>query len=131
VPASSGKTRRYRLSRGGDRQANNAVHRIALNRMSHHRPTIAYLHRHPKRPTREILRMLKRAICREIYRLLTRPCPVPVWDHLRPARQAKGITLTAAAQHFGVWPATISNLERGLRRDDELTDNYRAWLAAA
>jgi transposase len=127
----AGKPRRYRLSRGGDRQANNAVHRIALNRMSHHRPTIAYLHRHPKRPTREILRMLKRAICREIYRLLTRPCPVPVWDDLRPARQAKGITLTAAAQHFGVWPATISNLERGLRRDDELTDNYRAWLAAA
>jgi transposase len=41
VPASSGKTRRYRLSRGGDRQANNAVHRIALNRMSHHRPTIS------------------------------------------------------------------------------------------
>jgi transposase len=131
VPASSGKTRRYRLSRGGDRQANNAVHRIALNRMSHHRPTIAYLHRHPQRSNKEILRMLKRAICREIYRLLTQPSPVPVWHDLRPARKAKGMTLTAVAQHFGVWPATISNLERGLRRNDELTDTYRAWLAAA
>ena len=34
VPASSGKTRRYRLSRGGDRAANRALHTIALVRMS-------------------------------------------------------------------------------------------------
>jgi transposase len=133
VPASSGKTRHYRLSRGGDRQANHAVHRIALNRMSHHQPTIAYLHRQTDRgrSKKEILRLLKRAICREIYRLLTRPCPIPQWDDLRPVREAKGITLTTVAQHFGVWPATISTLERGLRRDDELTTTYRAWLVAA
>jgi transposase len=133
VPASSGKTRHYRLSRGGDRQANHAVHRIALNRMSHHQPTIAYVHRQTdrRRSNKEILRLLKRAICREIYRLLTQRCPVPQWDDLRPAREAKGITLTTVAQHFGVWPATISTLERGLRRDDELTTSYRAWLAAA
>ena len=69
VPASSGKTRHYRLSRGGDRQANHAVHRIALNRMSHHQPTIAYVHRQTdrRRSNKEILRLLKRAICREIY----------------------------------------------------------------
>jgi transposase len=133
VPASSGKTRHYRLSRGGDRQANHAVHRIALNRMSHHQPTIAYVHRQTdrRRSNKEILRLLKRAICREIYRLLTQRCPVPQWEDLRPAREAKGITLTTVAQHFGVWPATISTLERGLRRDDELTTSYRAWLAAA
>jgi transposase len=133
VPASSGKTRHYRLSRGGDRQANHAVHRIALNRMSHHQPTIAYVHRQTDRgrSKKEILRLLKRAICREIYRLLTQPCPVPAWDDLRPAREAKGITLTTVAQHFGVWPATISTVERGLRRDDELTIRYRVWLAAA
>ena len=46
VPASSGKTRRFRLSRGGDRQANHAVHRIALVRMSHDPTTLAYVHRH-------------------------------------------------------------------------------------
>ncbi|UQE75313.1 IS110 family transposase [Gordonia sp. PP30] len=39
VPASSGKTSRHRLSRGGDRAANNALHRIALVRMSSHQPT--------------------------------------------------------------------------------------------
>jgi hypothetical protein len=98
--------------------------------MSHHRPTIAYVRRQTDRgrSKKEILRMLKRTICREIYRLLTRPRPVPVWDDLRPARQAKGLTLTAVAQHLGVWPATISTLERGLRRDDQLIANYRTWL---
>ena len=45
VPASSGKTNRHRLSRGGDRAANNALHRIALVRMSHHQPTKDYVQR--------------------------------------------------------------------------------------
>jgi hypothetical protein len=39
--------------------------------------------------------------------------------------------VTAAAQHFGVWPTVISRLERGLQRNDNLTTTYRAWLAAA
>lgn len=133
VPASSGKTRHFRLSRGGDRQANHALHQVALNRMSHHKPTIAYVRRQTDRgrSKKAILRLLKRAICREIYRLLTHPDAVPIWDDLRPARLAKGLTLTVAAQHLGVWPATLSTLERGIRRDDDLTANYRAWLAAA
>ena len=50
---------------------------------------------------------------------------------LRPARQAKNITLTAAAHHFGVWPAVISCIERGTRRDDNLANAYRNWLTAA
>lgn len=133
VPASSGKTRRYRLSRGGDRRANHAVHQIALVRMSHDPTTRSYVRRQTDqgRSSKEILRQLKRAIIREIYRLLTRPCPVPLWRDLRPTREAKHITLTTVAEHFGVWPATISNLERGRRRDDQLATNYRAWLAAA
>ena len=45
VPASSGKTNRHRLSRGGDRAANNALHRIALVRMSSHQPTKDYAQR--------------------------------------------------------------------------------------
>lgn len=45
VPASSGKTRRHRLSRGGDRQANRALHTIALTRMSHDPRTRAYVQR--------------------------------------------------------------------------------------
>jgi transposase len=78
VPASSGKTSRHRLSRGGDRHANCALHQIALNRMKNHGPTRAYVARQRARDRSglEILRRLKRAIAREIYRLLTRPSPL-------------------------------------------------------
>lgn len=41
IPASSGKTSRHRLSRGGDRAANSAIHRVVLVRMQHHDPTRA------------------------------------------------------------------------------------------
>ncbi|RUP30190.1 MAG: XRE family transcriptional regulator [Mycolicibacterium sp.] len=47
---------------------------------------------------------------------------------LRPTRQAHNITLTAVANHFGLWPNDISRLERGLKRDDTLATNYRQWL---
>ncbi|WP_422933974.1 IS110 family transposase [Sinomonas sp. P47F7] len=49
VPASSGKTTRHRLSRGGDRRANNALHTIALARMRNHPPTKAFVHRQRER----------------------------------------------------------------------------------
>jgi transposase len=134
VPASSGKTTgRYRLSRGGDRQANNALHRIALVRMRNHRPTLDYVARQDARgkSKREILRQLKRAIAREIFRYLTQHIPVPQIADLRPLRQAKNITLTTAANHFGIWPTVISHLERGTRRDDILAETYRQWLLTA
>jgi transposase len=79
----------------------------------------------------EILRLLKRAIAREVFRLLTAPCAIDDYSDLRPARQAKNITLTAVANHFGIWPNDISRLERGLKRDDALATNYRTWLSAA
>ncbi len=133
VPASSGKTTRHRLSRGGDRGANNALHRIALVRMSRHEPTKSYVARQTQagRSKPEILRLLKRAIAREIYRLLTRAISIPDYADLRPARQRLNITLTAAARHLGVWPGTLSRIERGQARDDELANTYRAWLATA
>ena len=133
VPASSGKTNRHRLSRGGDRAANNALHRIALVRMSHHQPTKDYVQRQLAlgHNRMEILRKLKRAIAREIFKLLTRQIAVPEYADLRPARQAKNITVTAAANHFGIWPTVISRIERGLQRDDTFADTYRNWLRAA
>jgi transposase len=133
VPASSGKTNRHRLCRGGDRAANNALFRIALVRMSHHQPTKSYVQRQLAlgHTRMEILRKLKRAIAREIFKLLTRQIAVPEYRDLRPARQAKNITVTAAANHFGVWPTVISRLERGLQRDDAFADTYRNWLKAA
>ena len=133
VPASSGKTQRHRLSRGGDRAANSALHRIALVRMSSDKRTRAYVARQLAngRSKMEILRLLKRALAREVFRLLTTVCDVDNYSDLRPARQHKNITLTAAAQHFGVWPTAISRLERGQQRDDNLAGRYRDWLASA
>ena len=133
VPASSGKPQRHRLSRGGDRAANSALHRIALVRMSTDKRTRDYVGRQlvNGRSKREILRLLKRALAREVFRLLTTACEVDDYSDLRPARQGKNITLTAVAQHFGVWPTVISRLERGLQRDDTIVEAYRAWLTAS
>ncbi len=130
IPASSGKTTRHRLSRGGDRAANNALHRIALVRWSHDPRTRDYVTRQlaAGRSKKDILRLLKRAIAREMFTHLTKPCPIDDYSDLRPTRQARNITLTSAATHFGVWPNDISRLERGLKRDDTLAANYRRWL---
>jgi hypothetical protein len=58
----------------------------------------------------------------------TSPRPIDDYSDLQPTRQARNITLTSAATHFGVWPNDISRLERGLKRDDTLANNYRQWL---
>ena len=79
----------------------------------------------------ELLHVLKRAIAREIYRYLTRHVAVPEIADLQPLRRSKNLTVTAAANHFGVWPALISQLERGIRRNDDLAKTYREWLLAA
>jgi transposase len=131
VPAPSGKITRHRLSRGGDRAANNARYRIAVVRMSAHPTTSSakLLTAVPRK--KEILRLLKRAIIREIFRLLTRPTPIDDYRDLRPARQAKNLTLATVATHFGVPIITISRLERGQQRNDTLATNYRQWLTAA
>jgi transposase len=73
IPASSGKTIRYRLNPGGDRQANNAIHTIAIIRAKHQPETRAYLERriHEGKTKREALRSLKRHISRELYGRLT------------------------------------------------------------
>jgi hypothetical protein len=73
IPASSGKTVRHRLNRGGDRQVNNAIHTIAIARAKYQPETRAYLDRriHEGKSKREALRSLKRHISRELYRHLT------------------------------------------------------------
>jgi hypothetical protein len=73
IPASSGKTVRHRLSRGGDRQANNAIHTIAIIRAKHQPETRAYLDRRiaEGKSKREALRSLKRHISREVFRRFT------------------------------------------------------------
>jgi transposase len=72
VQASSGRTNRHRLNRGGDRQANSALWTIALTRMVSHAPTKAYVQRRTTEglSKAEIMRCLKRYIARELYPLL-------------------------------------------------------------
>ena len=72
VPASSGKTVRHRLNRGGDRQANRALHMVVLSRMAHDSRTRAYVQRRTAegKSTSEIMRCLKRYVAREVYGLL-------------------------------------------------------------
>jgi transposase len=72
IPASSGKTTRHRLNRGGNREANWALYLIAVGRMAWHRPTRAYVQRRTKegKSKAEIIRCLKRYIARELYRIL-------------------------------------------------------------
>jgi transposase len=78
IPASSGRTDRHRLNRGGDRRANNALWRIALVRMRCHPPTRAYVQRRTNQGLSklDIMRCLKRYIAREIYHQLTSPPPI-------------------------------------------------------
>ncbi len=75
IPASSGKTVRHRLNPGGGRQANHALWRIVITRMSSHPPTRAYVERRTDQglSKKEIIRCLKRYVAREA-------CP-----HLRTA----------------------------------------------
>jgi len=73
IPASSGKTAgRYRLNRGGDRQANSALWRVVMVRLRSHEATRAYADRRGKEglSKKEIIRCLKRYVAREVYRQL-------------------------------------------------------------
>ena len=72
LPASTGKTPRHRLNRGGDRQANAALYRIVLTRMSNHPETRRYVtrRRNEGRNTTEIMRSLKRYVDRHVFKHL-------------------------------------------------------------
>jgi transposase len=75
IPASSGKTgNRFRLNRGGNREANSALYRVVVTRLSHHQPTKDYVARRLAEGSTmgEIFRMLKRYVAREVYRHLPR-----------------------------------------------------------
>jgi transposase len=72
IPASSGQTQRHRLSRGGDRQLNRALHTIALHRRLHDQATKDYIAKRiaEGKSRRDATRLLKRYLARHLYRLL-------------------------------------------------------------
>jgi transposase len=69
LPASSGKTIRHRLNPGGNRQANHALWRIVFTRMSSDERTRKYVARRTAegKTIREVMRVLKRYVARELY----------------------------------------------------------------
>jgi transposase len=72
LEASSGKQRRHRLDRGGNRQLNCALHRIAVTQGRVYGPARAYLERKQSegKSRREALRCLKRQLARTVYTTL-------------------------------------------------------------
>lgn len=72
IPASSGAKTRHRLHRGGDRDANSAIYMIVINRLRWNEPTKAYVARRTAegKTKKDIIRCLKRAVVRELYRAL-------------------------------------------------------------
>jgi hypothetical protein len=70
-------TSRPRLNRGGDRQANAALYRIALSPLRWHEPTIAYMERRlaEGKKRREIIRCRERYIARDIFAIIRNPTP--------------------------------------------------------
>jgi transposase len=78
VPASSGKTTRHRLSRGGDRQLNRALHTVVLHRRQHDAATKDYIARRiaEGKTRRDAVRLLKRYLARHLYRLLQQQEPL-------------------------------------------------------
>lgn len=130
IPASSGKTNRHRLSRGGDRNANKALHHVVLVRMGSDPKTKAYVAKRTLegKGKREIMRCLKRYVARELYRQIMNPAPAPAIADLRPLRKQLGLTLQNAAEQLNQWPSYLSRLERGQTRNDSLISEYRRWL---
>lgn len=133
IPASSGKTHRHRLNQGGDRAANHALWRIAMNRRVHDQRTKDYFARRTAEglSDRDIMRCLKRYIAREIHKILTSPPPLAPRGHeLRRLRTRHGLPLRVLATHHQITINRLSRIERGLTRDPELQTRIHTWLQA-
>jgi transposase len=79
IPVSSGKTNRHRLDRGGNRQINATIHRIAVTRLRCHAETQDYIARKRAegKSTKEAIRCLKRHLARRLWHLLQTTGPAP------------------------------------------------------
>lgn len=131
IPASSGKTIRHRLNRGGDRRANRALHTIVLVRMRHDPRTRAYVARRrgEGKTTKEIIRCLKRYVAREVFSAITNPpSDLPNIEELRPLRRQAGFSLTTVSNALGTVPIRLSELERGLVHDTDLARRAHDWI---
>jgi transposase len=99
ISVSSGRTDRHRLNYGGDRDANRALHMIAVCRLRYCHRSHAYAERRTAegKTKPEIIRCLKRCIAREIYHALS----ADLADLNRPPRPPHTVTITCGAGPIG------------------------------
>ena len=98
IPASSGNTHRHRLDRGGNRQLNCALHRLAVNKGNWDPDAAAYLARKQAegKSRKEALRCLKRFLARRVWGLLRNPHP-DHRDHTTPTISKPPAPITGVA----------------------------------
>ncbi len=94
IPASSGRTQRHRLDRGGNRQLNCALHRLAVTKGRLDPETAAYLARKQAdgKTRREAIRCLKRYLARRVWHLL-QPDPATTIPTSTQTRRPRSITV--------------------------------------
>lgn len=100
IEATSGKTKRRRLNRGGDRRANSALNTIVIARLRWNTRTRDYVTRRRSegKTRREAIRCLKRHVAREIYQIITTPRSAPNTTPVHTAaRQSIGASNSPAA----------------------------------
>ena len=132
IPVSSGRTDRFRLNRGGDRQANRAIHEIATARMSHDGRTQEFVARKMSegKTKKEAIRCLCRYIAREVYKLMTGPQePLPDARALVARRKSIGLRQSDVAEMLGLSMHRVSKLERGVTIDGRMLRSYDSMLA--
>lgn len=114
IPASSGKTDRHRLNRGGNRQANKALHMIAASRMSGDERTLAYMAKRKSdgKTKREAMRCQKRSIAREVYSTLRHPMRLKYaqGSKLTDMRKSLGLTQEWIARELIVPNVRLSEI---------------------
>lgn len=130
-PASSGKTIRHRLDRGGDRRANKALFRIVIVRMRFDPRTRDYVNRRLAEgmTKREIIRCLKRFVAREVFHAIVDPHdPIPTGAELRALRRERGLSVVATANGANVSYPQLSQIERGITHNTTIARHVHNWL---
>lgn len=115
VEASSGKTVRHRLNRGGNRRANRALRSIVISRMRGGARTSEYMAKRVSegKSRREAMRCLKRYVAREAYRALMSPTATrhAAGPSLAARRKRAGLLQRDVAARLGIRPSVVSSIE--------------------
>lgn len=106
VPASSGKTIRHRLSCGGNRSANSALHIVAIGRLRTDQRTKEFVARRLARGHSRLdaIRSLKRHLAREVFTLIMRR-----QKEINASRRASGGANMSRSNTPSAWPRPASS----------------------